>query len=270
MNPLAAIDALVAESANAGINSGRSSVRWALWQRIASTFRNIMGAASTPTTDQDSPVVAEPAVPEPMITSDPLAHLVGEEWEAVVAARIAPYDGTRLHWAMNLLRRNEKLAEVDALYDAAPRAMQCDAAVISLWCSIPRMRREGPEMLRRATQMSRLHPKDVKAYSHMIFALHATKGYDETMRQAESWMAEFPDNENIIAPLALIASDSQQWSAVEQLLRKLEKIFPPGMDADNCFRLVVALRCLAKPDEAAQALDEARAKFPDHPLLAQL
>ena len=205
-----------------------------------------------------------------MITSDPLAHLVGEEWEAVVAARIAPYDGARLHWVMSLLRRNQKLAEVDALYDAAPRAMQCDADVISVWCSIPRIRRDGPEMLRRATEMFRLNPKNVKACSHMIFALHATKGYEETMRQAEIWMAEFPDNENIIAPAAIVASDSQHWSAAEQLLRRLEKIFPPGMDAPNCFRLVVALRCLAKADEAAEVLDEARREFPDHPLLAKL
>jgi hypothetical protein len=207
---------------------------------------------------------------DPMITSDPLAHLVGEEWKAVVAARIAPYDSTRLNGAMDLLRRNQRLAEVDALYNAAPHAMQCDAAVISVWCSIPRMRGDGPEMLRRATEMFRLHPKDVKACSHMIFALYATKGFDETMRQAEIWMAEFPDNENIIAPVAIVASDSQHWSVSEQLLRKLTRIFPQGMDAGNCFRLVVALRCLAKPDEAARVLDEARGKFPDHPLLTQL
>jgi hypothetical protein len=202
--------------------------------------------------------------------ADPLGQLVEAEREAVDAAREAPYDAAVLHHALNMLRKNGKLAELDMLYDAAPRATQCDAGVISVWCSVPRIQRNGPEMIRRAEEMLRLHPGDVKARSHMIFAQHATKGYGEAIRQAEIWMAEFPDDHNIIGPAATIALASDQWSVSEQLWRRMDKIHPGGLDAGMWRMFVIALRRQGKDEEAAQAFDEARRKYPDSPVFADL
>jgi predicted RNase H-like HicB family nuclease len=202
--------------------------------------------------------------------TDPLSHLVGAERAAVDAARAAPCDTRVLHDAMNLLRNQRKLAEVDAIYDAAPHETQCDAAILSVWCSIPRMRGDGPEMLRRAEEMLRLHPDLAKACMHMIFALHATKGYEATMQQAELWMARFPDEPNIISVTATIAHASQQWSVAEQLWHKMEKIYAPGLDPGMWRMLVIELRQLGKAAEAAQAFNEACRKFPGSPHLADL
>jgi Polysaccharide biosynthesis enzyme WcbI len=218
----------------------------------------------------DRPAGAAAAVPGHHDGPDPLAHLVGAERAAVDAAREAPYDTAILHGAMSLLRTSQKLAELDALYDAAPRATQCDSAVMSIWCSVPRMQRDGPEMLQRAEEMLRLHPGQAKARVHMIFALHATKGYEETMRQVEVWMAEFPDNPDIISTTAIIAHASHQWSVAEQYWRWMDKNFRGGLDAHMFRMLVMELRCQSKDAEAAQALDEARRKYPNSPALADM
>jgi predicted Zn-dependent protease len=168
------------------------------------------------------------------------------------------------------LRANGKLAELDMLYDAAPPVTQCDAAVISSWCSVPRVQRNGPEAIRRAQEILRLHPEDVKARSHMIFALHVTRGYEEAVRHAEIWMREFPDNHNIIGATATIALDSGQPSVAEQLLRKMDKAHPGSLDAGMWRMLVIALRQQGKTEEAAQAFREARHKYPDNPVFADL
>jgi tetratricopeptide (TPR) repeat protein len=202
--------------------------------------------------------------------TDPLAHLVGAERAAVEAARAAPYDTRLLHDAMNQLRNQRMLAEVDALYDAAPRETQCDASTLSVWCSIPRMRNDGPEMLRRAEEMRRVHPDLAKACMHMIFALHATQGYEATMRQCEIWMAQFPNDLDIVSVSATIAHASQQWSKAVELWRKTEQVHPPGLAPSMWRMLVIELRQLGKAAEAAAAFNEACRRFPGSPQLADL
>lgn len=225
-------------------------------------------AASVMKTYLDHPASAKAADQAHHDVPDPLAGLVGAERAAVDAARAAPYDTVRLHAAMELLRTSQKLAELDALYDAAPSATQCDAAVLSVWCSVPRIQSNGPEMLRRAEEMFRLHPGHFKSRVHMMFALHATKGYEETMQQVEVWMAEFPDNADLISTAAIIAHASQRWAVAEQYWLWMDKNFPGGLDA-HMFRLhVLGLRHQGKDAEAAEAFDEARRKYPDHPILA--
>jgi predicted Zn-dependent protease len=69
---------------------------------------------------------------------------------------------------------------------------------------------------------------------------------------------------------ATIALDSGQPSVAEQLLRKMDKIHPGGLDAGMWRLLVIALRQQGKAEEAAQACHETRHENPDNPVFADL
>lgn len=198
---------------------------------------------------------------------DRLAQLTGDERAAVDAAREAPHDGALLHDAMNLLRSRGKLAELEQLYDAAPAGTQTDHAVISVWCSIPRIRKDGPEAVRRATEMLRHYPDAPKSAAHMIFALQATAGYAEAMQYSAGWMARFPDTPDLIGPTAVIAIQASAWADAETYFRLLDRISKHGLDAGEWRLLVLALRRQGKDADAAAALEEGLRKHPGHSLL---
>lgn len=211
----------------------------------------------------------EAARPSGVGTNEPdrFAPLADDEQAAVDAAHQAPFDGALLHHAMNLLRSRRKLAELDALYDAAPAATQTDGAVISVWCSIPRIQGNGPEAVRRATEMLRHYPDAPKSAAHMIFALHATAGYAEATRYSASWMARFPDTPDLIGPTAMIAIQAGVWADAERHYRSLDKFSRNGLDAGDWRMLVLALRRQGKDADAAAALEEGLRKHPGHSLL---
>jgi hypothetical protein len=201
---------------------------------------------------------------------DPFAELVGEDREAVLAAQQSRYNTAVVHGSLEVLRRNMKLAELDALYDSLPISTRTDAAVMSVWCSVSRIRHDAPEMLRRAQELLHYHPKLVSARANMIYAMHATQGYVETMRQAEIWLSEAPNDHNIISAIAFIAQVSEEWSVAEQFWRLMDKHFRGGLDAGMSRSLVITLRRQGKTTEATQALEEARRKFPDNRILSDL
>jgi tetratricopeptide (TPR) repeat protein len=218
----------------------------------------------------DRPPGASQLADRPEDEVDPFTHLVGAERQAIEAARETPYDPATLHRAFEILRQNGRLDEIDLLYERAPRAVQNNHAVISVWCSIPRIRGDGPEQLRRAEQMGRIHPNQAKSLNHMIFALHATKGFEETMRHVEKWMVEYPDDINILGPAANIALWSEQYGIAEQIFRKLDAVQHGGLEGGSYRMLIIALRRQNKTEEATRTLAEALRKFPGSNMLVDL
>jgi tetratricopeptide (TPR) repeat protein len=218
----------------------------------------------------DRPAGTAPAGDRAEDDGHPFEHLEGAEKQAIEAVREAPYDPAVLHRALEILRQNRRLVEVDLLYDRAPRAVQTNHAVISTWCSVPRILGDGPEQLRRAEEMGRLHPNNAKSLNHMIFALHATKGFAETMRHVETWMVEYPDNLDILGPAANVALSSEQYAVAEEIYRKLETVQRGGLEAGSYRLLIIALRRQNKTEEAKRTLEEALRKHPGSNVLVDL
>jgi tetratricopeptide (TPR) repeat protein len=200
----------------------------------------------------------------------PFAHLLGADKQAVDAVRETPYDPATTHRAFETLRRNGRLAEIDLLYTLAPQAVRSNHAVMSVWCSIPRILRDGSEQLRRAEEMRRLYPDDSKSLNHMIFAVHATKGFEETMHHVKKWMVEYPDDIDILGPAANIALSSEQYAVAEEIYQKLKSVQRGGLEAGSYRLLIIALERQNKTEEAEWTSEEALCKYPGSDVLVSL
>ncbi len=188
----------------------------------------------------------------------------------VDAVRSAPFDPAVCHRAMQMLRNQGKLAEVDLLYTLAPVAVRFDHAVMSVWCSIPRILQDSVEQLRRAEKMKFVFPNDPKSLNHMIFALYATVGFDSAMKNVERWMAEYPDNLDILGPAANIAFWAERYAVAEDIYRHLAEVQRGGLEAGSYRMLIIALRRQCKNDVADRTLAEALSKYPGSNLLIDL
>jgi hypothetical protein len=163
------------------------------------------------------------------------------------------------------LRADRLLTELDAAWDVAPDSIHRDLGVASIWASVPRMRREPAEMLRRAEWLVASFPGHSKPFSHLIFALAQTSPWPELKARIEGWRAEFSNSNDIVGPAAEVALAHEPAYTVA-MLERLQEVTPHFFDVPQQQRLygIALLRCGRRGDAAA-VVASARAKWPEYP-----
>lgn len=201
---------------------------------------------------------------------DHFGGLDGAEKDAVQAALELPADPVLLVQAQLALLRSGKFKELDALYDLAPKMIQYDQGAIGIWCMAARLRNDWLEALRRAERFVSLYPDEAIAYTHMIFAVNATGGFEEAIHRANQWMEKFPDEKEVIWPAANIAFTSNQWQIAESLFIKLYAVQKSELNDASWRMLILSLKYQGKNEQASKALNEALNQHPNSPAIGGL
>jgi tetratricopeptide (TPR) repeat protein len=237
-------------------------------QRLDTTITN--DASPLFDSRSDTEIANPPATPSNLSLPDVFVGLGDQERDLVETTLNSPDDPSKWMPAGEALRRAGALDALDALWSGAPPITRYDAAVISVWASVPRIRQDWPEALRRAREMIDRYPDRAKGRTHLMYALHATVGYAEAMRQVEEWLAQFPDHPDIIGPAADAATAAQDWPTAERLWRALAEVQKLGLGAGQWRCLILSLGGQNKSHEATEVLTQALAMFPDDRFLLDL
>ncbi|MGA3401176.1 MAG: hypothetical protein ABSC95_18330 [Acetobacteraceae bacterium] len=203
-----------------------------------------------PTSGHESPPAPPPSAqpsPEPPIP-EPLP--------------VAPREWAEL---MNRMRDAGRLDEVDDLWARAPADIQGNLAVASIWASLPRVRRDPAEMLRRAEWLVAQHPDVAKPVSHLIYALAATGPYAEVQARIAEWEARWPGDWDVLGPAADVALAAGDRDRAIALWERLAIERPEFYGATTRRSHVIALSHAGRKDEAAALLAASRVAFPEYP-----
>lgn len=97
--------------------------------------------------------------------------------------------------------------------------------------------------------------------------LVATDRIDLANALAAAGQSLYPESEDILAISALLAEIQQDWTAAEELLRKLVDTQGAATTPFTWRHLIRVLRCQCEPGKALQAAKQALSAFPDDALL---
>lgn len=97
--------------------------------------------------------------------------------------------------------------------------------------------------------------------------LVATDRIDLANALAAAGQSLYPESEDILAISALLAEIQQDWTAAEELLRKLVDTQGTATTSFTWRHLIRVLRCQCEPGKALQAAKQALSAFPDDALL---
>jgi hypothetical protein len=185
--------------------------------------------------------------------------------EAVAYRQASPTDTRDWHDLLERLCAEQRLDELDAAFVSAPGEVQFDLDVSSIWAAVPRMLRDGPEMLRRAELLVNRHPRESKPVAHLIYALAATGPYRELCRRIAVWEKYWPDDWNVLGPAANVALRFCDYDRAIAIWQRAAAERPELYTADVRRSHVIALRDSGRRERAASLLAEARAAFPEYP-----
>lgn len=97
--------------------------------------------------------------------------------------------------------------------------------------------------------------------------LVATDRIDLANALAAAGQSLYPESEDILAISALLAEIQQDWTAAEELLRKLVDTQGTATTSFTWRHLIRVLRCQCEPGKALQAAKQALSAYPDDALL---
>jgi tetratricopeptide (TPR) repeat protein len=97
--------------------------------------------------------------------------------------------------------------------------------------------------------------------------LVATDRIDLANALAAAGQSLYPESEDILSISALLAEIQQDWTAAEELLRKLVDTQGTATTSFTWRHLIRVLRCQCEPGKALQAAKQALSAFPDDALL---
>jgi hypothetical protein len=169
------------------------------------------------------------------------------------------------HAKLNQLRNEMRLDEIDALFAEAPAEIRANFDVASVWVSIPRMRKDAPEMLRRAEWFANHHPRAIKAAAHLLYALAKTGPYDEVCRRIAAWEERWPGQYDILGPAADVALEHGDHLRVIAICERMATERPDIYRGHFQRAHILALARSGWRAEAARVLAEARASYPEYP-----
>jgi tetratricopeptide (TPR) repeat protein len=97
--------------------------------------------------------------------------------------------------------------------------------------------------------------------------LVATDRIDLANALAAAGQSLYPESEDILSISALLAEIQQDWTAAEELLRKLVDTQGTATTSFTWRHLIRVLRCQCEPGKALQAAKQALSAYPDDALL---
>jgi tetratricopeptide (TPR) repeat protein len=169
------------------------------------------------------------------------------------------------HARLQKLRVERRLDELDAMFEGLGAESRYDFDVASIWTSVPRVRNDPAEMLRRAEWFANHHPRTIKAAVHLLYALVRTQPYPEVLRRLAVWEARWPGDWGILGPAADIALEAGDFEQAASLFARMAIERPDVYNANARRSHVVALMRIGRREEALRALAEARAVYPSYP-----
>lgn len=178
-----------------------------------------------------------------------------------------PSPAEMLEWfdLFNRLRAEGHLDEVDAAWAGAPAEVRADFGIVSVWASIPRMKNDGPEMLRRAEWMVALYPDQPKPIAHLVFALAATGQYPALCARIDDWETRWPGNWEILGAVADVAQGNRDPQRAVALWERMAVERPEFYLAVQRRSHAIALGHIGRREEAAALLAESRLLYPEYP-----
>ena len=166
------------------------------------------------------------------------------------------------------LREDGALDELDYLFVDPPRPVAADLGILSIWASVPRIRRDWPEALRRARLLIDRWPHHSKPWLHAIYAIDQVYGYHAVLDKIQELMVRFPDDPNIIGPSADVATQRRDWERAVQLWQHYAKTCE--MPVGHVRSYIVALVNAGRQGEAKETLEFAISRFGKEQGLANL